>query len=205
MSQDEGESSNEEYEESPTSTPDVEFFPTPIEETEQVLTAKYLGSTTVSKPSGIDVLNEAITNVVLDIELAKDALAATDESRRPLAQQQQNSECRIRVSPTVVRVQSLSGEMLLDARVRFISFMGICRESVKRCGFILQSGPAEFQAHCFECEPTAGDLCKALEGACQLRYQKCLDAHKNRSRVSAMKQQASGLSVNKLFSKIMWK
>lgn len=205
MSQDEGESSNEEYEESPTSTPDVEFFPTPIEEAEEILTAKYLGTTAVPKSCGIDILNEAITNVVLDIELSKDALAATDETRCPLTKKHQNVDSRVRISPTAVRVEAMTGETLLDARVRFVSFMGICRDSVKRCGFILQTGSNQFEAHCFECEPNAGELCKALEAACKLRYQKCLDAHKNRTRVSAMKQRAAGLSVNKLFSKILWK
>lgn len=55
-----------------------------------------------------------------------------------------------------------------------------------------------FIAHVFECEPSAGTLCKTIEAACkvcqyklcndrlmlimvfyflQLRYQKCLDAH----------------------------
>lgn len=205
MSQDEGESSNEEYEESPTSTPDVEFFPTPIEEAEEVISAKYLGSAVVSKSSGIDVLNEAITNVVLDIELSKDALTVTDESRCPLTKKHQNIDCRVRISPTAVRVEAVTGETIVDARVRFMSFMGICRESVKRCGFIIQTGSHQFEAHCFECEPNAGDLCKSLEAACKLRYQKCLDAHRNRSRVSAMRQQASGLSVNKLLSKILRK
>lgn len=204
MSQDEGESSNEEYEESPTSTPDVEFFPAPIEEAEEIITAKYLGSAVVSRASGIDVLNEAITNVVLDIELSKDALAATDESRRPLTKQHQNTDCKVRISPTSVRIEALAdGHILLEARVRFISFMAICRDSVKRCGFILQTGPDLFEAHCFECEPNAGDLCKALEVACKLRYQKCLDAHRTRTRTT--KPRSTGLSVNKLFSKIMGK
>ena len=33
-----------------------------------------------------------------------------------------------------------------------------------------------FVAHVFHCEPTAGPLCKTIEAACKLRYQKCLDA-----------------------------
>ncbi len=31
-------------------------------------------------------------------------------------------------------------------------------------------------AHVFHCEPSAGPLCKTIEAACKLRYQKCLDA-----------------------------
>ncbi len=33
-----------------------------------------------------------------------------------------------------------------------------------------------FVCHVFHCEPTAGPLCKTIEAACKLRYQKCLDA-----------------------------
>jgi hypothetical protein len=33
-----------------------------------------------------------------------------------------------------------------------------------------------FICHVFHCEPTAGPLCKTIEAACKLRYQKCLDA-----------------------------
>ena len=30
--------------------------------------------------------------------------------------------------------------------------------------------------HVFHCQPSAGQLCKTIEAACKLRYQKCLDA-----------------------------
>jgi len=33
-----------------------------------------------------------------------------------------------------------------------------------------------FVCHVFHCEATAGPLCKTIEAACKLRYQKCLDA-----------------------------
>ena len=36
--------------------------------------------------------------------------------------------------------------------------------------------------HVFHCEPTAGPLCKTIEAACKLRYQKCLDARPASSR-----------------------
>lgn len=55
--------------------------------------------------------------------------------------------------------------------------MGISLDDVKRAGFISQIDERQFMAHCFECEPSAGALCKTIEAACKLRYQKCLDAH----------------------------
>ena len=33
-----------------------------------------------------------------------------------------------------------------------------------------------FLCHVFHCDPSAGQLCKTIEAACKLRYQKCLDA-----------------------------
>ena len=39
-----------------------------------------------------------------------------------------------------------------------------------------------FMCHVFHCEPTAGPLCKTIEAACKLRYQKCLDARPTTSR-----------------------
>lgn len=41
-----------------------------------------------------------------------------------------------------------------------------------------------FMCHVFHCEPTAGPLCKTIEAACKLRYQKCLDARPASSRDS---------------------
>lgn len=41
----------------------------------------------------------------------------------------------------------------------------------------MQVNENEFMAHCFEADPSAGPLCKIVEAACKLRYQKCLDAH----------------------------
>lgn len=55
--------------------------------------------------------------------------------------------------------------------------MGISLDNVKRCGFIMQVDEHQFVAHCFHAEPSAGALCKTIEAACKLRYQKCLDAH----------------------------
>lgn len=55
--------------------------------------------------------------------------------------------------------------------------MGISLDDVKRAGFIAQIDERQFMAHCFECDPSAGALCKTIEAACKLRYQKCLDAH----------------------------
>lgn len=46
------------------------------------------------------------------------------------------------------------------------------------CGFVMHTAQDRFVAHVFHCEPSAGALCKTIEAACKLRYQKCLDAHR---------------------------
>ena len=64
----------------------------------------------------------------------------------------------------------------VEIRVRYLSFMGIGRD-VQTCGVIVHTARDDFQAHCFYSTPSSGALCKAIEAACVLRYQKCLDAH----------------------------
>lgn len=66
--------------------------------------------------------------------------------------------------------------MSVEIRVRYLSFMGIGRD-VQTCGVIVHTARDDFQAHCFFSTPSSGALCKAIEAACVLRYQKCLDAH----------------------------
>lgn len=54
-----------------------------------------------------------------------------------------------------------------------------------------------FIAHVFHCEPSSGALCKTIEAACKLRYQKCLDAHPQgpRSTSSDVSTRGSGLGA----------
>jgi len=133
-------------------------FPTPMEEPKRTLPALYMGCTPVSKPSGIDVLNAA---------LAKLSGEASPDEWRPV---------NVSVAPsTVTVVDAESDEQLVECRVRFLSFLGIGRE-VQQCGIIVHTSQDVFMAHGFSCVTSAGPLCKTIEAACKLRYQKCLDA-----------------------------
>ena len=86
--------------------------------------------------------------------------------------------------------------------------MGISSQSVRLCGFIVQIDDKQFEALCFECEPSSGAFCKTIEAACRLRYQKCLDAHRQRlaadNASSAANQNSSGIksTILNVFSKI---
>ncbi|RWS29844.1 amyloid beta A4 precursor protein-binding family B member 2-like protein, partial [Leptotrombidium deliense] len=166
----------DEYNTSPISSPTVEF-PTPIEEPRKTIVAKYLGKSRVSKPVGVNVLNEGISKVI-------DAISQMEKSnsQTPLLNPYVvNTVCLVHISPSTITVESMvNGEIFLESRVRYLSFLGIYKESVKLCGFIIQVDENVFESHCFECEPSSGQLCKTIEAACKLRYQKCLDAHKQR-------------------------
>ncbi|NWR59895.1 APBB1 protein, partial [Bucorvus abyssinicus] len=74
---------------------------------------------------------------------------------------------------TLAHEQTLS--VLSECRVRFLSFMGVGRD-VRSFAFIMAAGAGAFRCHMVWCEPNAAGLSEALQAACVLRYQKCLDA-----------------------------
>lgn len=202
------------------STPDIEFLPTPLEEEPtKVIKARYLGCVPVQAPSGIDVLNDAIDRIVFEIIRIKDRIDAglperdedeDDDHRSLIARKFYDINCRVKISPSSIIVDTLSGqENIFNGRVRYLSFMGISRSNVKTCGIIMQVADSVFEAHAFDCEPNAGDLCKSLEAACRLRYQKCLDAHRRRIASQNGATVSSGKvsleAVKTMFSKILFK
>ena len=191
------------YNPEPISTPDIEFLPTvlPNQEPQETLSVKYLGSIASYRPSGVDVLNDAMEKI-MELNRSSEACAAEavdDESKGPeefLIREQRNIPCLIRVSPSAIVVESSvsgSSQTVLDLRVRFLSFMGIHKTDTKVAGFIMQSGDKSFTAHCFECEPDAGEFCRIIQTACKRRYEKCMDGHKQR--LSVMKRSSSAASA----------
>lgn len=165
----------DEFTSTPIGSPSVEF-PTPIEEPRKTIVARYLGKISVPKPTGVETLNEAISKICFDIDSNKCASfmdSGIDSGRGEVV--------LVHISPSKVSVESsVNGEIFVDCRVRYLSFLGISRNDVRCCGFILQIDEKTFEAHCFQCDPSAGALCKTIEAACKLRFQKCLDAHKQR-------------------------
>lgn len=144
-------------------------FPTPIEEPRKSIQAMYMGLVPVKKPMGVDVLNMAIEEIVSSLKLS-----LSDENDETELMQKVN----VHISPSNIVVEcDDTGATLIECRVRYLSFLGISLDNVKRCGFIMQVDERQFVAHCFHVEPSAGALCKTIEAACKLRYQKCLDAH----------------------------
>uniref|UniRef100_A0A0P4VWF5 Putative amyloid beta a4 protein-binding family b member 2-like isoform x3 n=1 Tax=Rhodnius neglectus TaxID=72488 RepID=A0A0P4VWF5_9HEMI len=144
-------------------TPICQSFPTPMEEPKKVIHADYLGNIEVTKSSGMDVLNDAIDQLM---------------SRVPRSDWQ---PVNIAIAPSMITITPADNQQedikpIAECRVRYLSFLGI-GHNVKQCAFIMHTAQDLFIAHVFSCEPSSGALCKTVEAACKLRYQKCLDAH----------------------------
>lgn len=56
-------------------------------------------------------------------------------------------------------------EVLVECRVRFLSFMGVGRD-IHSFAFIMDTGNQHFQCHVFWCEPNAASVSEAVQSAC---------------------------------------
>ncbi|CAH1989960.1 unnamed protein product [Acanthoscelides obtectus] len=134
-------------------------FPTPMEEPKKILRAQYLGSTQVSSSTGIDTLNDSIDRLVASVP------------------PEEWTSVNVAIAPSMISIHHAADDRVLaECRVRYLSFLGIGKV-VKHCAFIVHTAQDTFMSHVFYCEPSSGALCKTIEAACKLRYQKCLDAH----------------------------
>ncbi|CAF2921295.1 unnamed protein product [Rotaria sp. Silwood2] len=135
-------------------------FPTPMEEQKNNLPCKYLGCTYVDKPGGMDILRPTIEQITTTVP---------DDKWIPVI---------VKISPTSIVICSDddSKEQLLDCRIRYLSFLGVGVD-IRFCGIIVHCADNSFKCHVFYCQPSCIQLCKNIEAACKLRYQKCLDAH----------------------------
>ncbi|KAL3880124.1 hypothetical protein ACJMK2_032392 [Sinanodonta woodiana] len=153
-------------------------FPTPMEEPKKVLRCHYLGSELVNRPTGMEVINSAIERMCRRVPPEKWMFVS------------------VLVAPSTVTITEYgkSDNKIEECRVRYLSFMGIAIDNVKMCAFIVHKAEDKFYAHVFHCEPSAGPLCKTIEAACKLRYQKCLDAHHETNNADKNAQHTKTLS-----------
>lgn len=130
---------------------------------ELTMIVKYIGSTQVSRPTGIDVLNAAIDKCLDN---------ATIESSTK--QETGLMEVKLHISPSSVIVeQTKTGEIIVECRIRYLTFMGISRRDIRWCGFIMQNPINKtFVAHCLECYPSAGYVCEAIQSSCAKMYER---------------------------------
>ncbi|XP_030643840.1 amyloid-beta A4 precursor protein-binding family B member 2 isoform X1 [Chanos chanos] len=134
-------------------------FPTPKTELVQKFQVLYLGMMPVARPIGMDILNGAIDSLMTS--------TARDDWTPVI----------LNVADATVTVikDKDEEEVLVECRVRFLSFMGVGRD-VHTFAFIMDTGNQHFECHIFWCEPNAGSVSEAVQAACMLRYQKCLVA-----------------------------
>ncbi|XP_038608067.1 amyloid-beta A4 precursor protein-binding family B member 2 isoform X3 [Tachyglossus aculeatus] len=134
-------------------------FPTPKSELVQKFHVQYLGMLPVEKPVGMDTLNNAIESLLT---------SSTQADWLPVT---------MNVADATVTVISEKDEeeILVECRVRFLSFMGVGKD-IHAFAFIMDTGNQHFECHIFWCEPNAGHVSEAVQAACMLRYQKCLVA-----------------------------
>ncbi|XP_070605447.1 amyloid beta precursor protein binding family B member 1 [Erythrolamprus reginae] len=133
-------------------------FPAPKSESVQKFQVFYLGSVSVAKPVGMEVINRAL----------EAALASGSKEQWAPAQ--------FSVAPaTLTLLHQQTERVLCECRVRFLSFMGIGRDP-RSFAFIMAAAAGTFSCHMVWCEPNAAGLSEAVQAACMLRYQKCLDA-----------------------------
>jgi len=58
-------------------------------------------------------------------------------------------------------------EVLVECRVRFLSFMGVGQD-VHTFAFIMDAGGQHYDCHVFWCEPNAGSVSEAVQAACMV-------------------------------------
>ncbi|PAA50437.1 hypothetical protein BOX15_Mlig026608g3 [Macrostomum lignano] len=149
------------------------LFPTPQAEPQKCVPCQYLGSCLMdqhrlnanSSSIDIDQLNSAIDSIVL-LKSAESAV--------------------LMASPSTISI--VINDCLparVEFRVRFLRFMGVSRRSVQLAGLVFQNAAGCSECHLCRCEPDCGALCKTVQAACNLRYQKCLDSRTAAARTEA--------------------
>ncbi|XP_049328261.1 amyloid beta precursor protein binding family B member 2 isoform X4 [Astyanax mexicanus] len=134
-------------------------FPTPKTELVQKFQVLYLGMMPVARPIGMDILNDAVDTLMS---------SSVRDDWTPVM---------LNVADATVTIikEKQEEEVLVECRVRFLSFMGVGRD-VHSFAFIMDTGNQHFECHVFWCDPNAGSVSEAVQAACMLRYQKCLVA-----------------------------
>lgn len=160
-----------------------------LDELEQLETAselsmnvKYIGRVQVPRPTGIDVLNVAIDKCLADASNRSIAGSSNEPAHSISAAGSPLITAKLIVSPSSVIVENLeTGAIIVECRIRYLTFMGISRRDIRWCGFIMQNTTNKtFVAHCFECHPTAGHVCEAIQASCSKMYEKMLRGQKTK-------------------------
>ncbi|KAM3926680.1 amyloid-beta A4 precursor protein-binding family B member 3 isoform 2-T2 [Leptodactylus fuscus] len=135
-----------------------------VRESIQKYEVLYLGSLPVSKPMGMEILNDTIENMV------------------STTLREQWTEATIEVTDTVLTVHCREGteeKPVWECQVRYVTFIGIGKDP-HTFALIVDIGKQCFQCTVFWCEPDAGHVSEAVQAACMVQYQKCVVASSTR-------------------------
>jgi len=149
-------------------------------------TVKYIGNCTVLRPTGIDIVRDAIGKLVtIHSENQWVEGQALISATTLLLKSAPPSDLLSRSSPS-------NGE-IARVRLRYLSFMAIGNDP-RMFGFIHLIGPEEYRCHVLCCNPTAIELSQTLQEACVLRYQKAVEAKQQRVGARCTDKGDSGFS-----------
>ncbi|XP_068133915.1 amyloid-beta A4 precursor protein-binding family B member 3 [Hyperolius riggenbachi] len=131
-----------------------------VRESIQKYEVLFLGSLPVSKPMGMDILNDTIENLT-STTLRDNWTAATIEV----------TDTSVAVHPR----EAAAEEPVWECQVRYVTFMGVGKDP-HTFALIADVGKQCFQCTVFWCEPDAGHVSEAVQAACMVQYQKCVVA-----------------------------
>uniref|UniRef100_A0A8C6K5N1 Amyloid beta protein binding family B member 2 n=1 Tax=Nothobranchius furzeri TaxID=105023 RepID=A0A8C6K5N1_NOTFU len=131
----------------------LQEFPTPKTELVQKFQVHYLGMMPVVRPIGMEILNEAIDSLIG---------SSNKEDWTPVA-------LNVADATVTISKDKDEGEVLVECRVRFLSFMGVGRD-VHTFAFIMDAGGHRFDCHVLWCEPNAGSVSEAVQAACMVSH-----------------------------------
>lgn len=162
-------------------TGNADDFPVAQSEPCREFDAQYVGSVTVDKATGIDVVKDAITSLAKDFDVSN------------------LKRVTVSVSASALTVNDDDNSTIVNCRMRFLSFMGV-GDNIEFFGFIsvISNQP---MCYVLRCEPNAAKLAVAVQEACMLRYQKALDSKQCQSPNAEPKRSKSfKAKIAKLFS-----
>ncbi|XP_018607796.2 amyloid-beta A4 precursor protein-binding family B member 3-like isoform X2 [Scleropages formosus] len=124
---------------------------------EQTFVVQYIGHLPVARALGMEVLNQAIENI----------LNTSDQKKW--------TQAILHISDAVLSLWNREDgeDPFWECEVRYLTFLGVGRDS-RTFAVIADTGTQRFECHVFWCEPDAGVVSEAVQAACMVQFQKCL-------------------------------
>ncbi|XP_042319934.1 amyloid-beta A4 precursor protein-binding family B member 3 isoform X3 [Sceloporus undulatus] len=142
-----------------------------VGESVQKFEVLYIGSLPVTKAMGMDVLNNAIEDLMSSQEREQWAPSVISISDSVMQADQ--------TEDLVKKEEEEEDTCIWQCQVRYVTFIGIGKDA-HTFALITDMGQQRFQCTAFWCEPDAVIISEAVQAACMVQYQKCLVASTSR-------------------------